>query len=244
MIVTRTPHGLRLVTQAEHARLAAEILSLFRLPEVAAHPRRELLLRAVREHDNGWWEADSAPRLDASRTAVRDFRDFPAALRQEIWWRGVERFSAESPYLAALLAAHCLRLLRRVGDEASWAGFRSELSARQMELLAASGESLDTVAVDDPWIGLADSLSLAACTGRAIFVDQPGWRAEVGVAAEGSGPDETLLLGLEPFPFAGATSFGLAFRRLEERPFASETELGMALLAASWERARVRLQPL
>ena len=81
MIVTRTPSGSRLVTQADHARLAGDILRLVRLPELVEHPRRELLLRAVREHDNGWWEADSAPRLAASGSTALDFRDFPGDLR-------------------------------------------------------------------------------------------------------------------------------------------------------------------
>ena len=66
MIVTAAPPGSRLVTQADHARLAADLLRLFRLPELLEHPRRELLLRAIAEHDNGWWEADAAPRLLAA----------------------------------------------------------------------------------------------------------------------------------------------------------------------------------
>ena len=65
MIVTTAPPGSRLVTQSDHARLAADLLRLFRLPELLEHPRRELLLRAIAEHDNGWWETDAAPRLDA-----------------------------------------------------------------------------------------------------------------------------------------------------------------------------------
>lgn len=243
MIVTRSPDGSVLVTQADHARLASEMLSLVRLPELVEHPRRERLLRAVREHDNGWWESDSAPRLAASGTTARDFRDFPADLRQEIWWRGVERFAADDPYLAALLAAHCLRLLGRFGSEPSWAEFRAELAVRQGEWLAAAGESLDTVAGDDRWMALADGLSLAVCTGNSNFVDQPGWRAEVGFPGAAETAVETVELSLAPFPFAGATSFWLSCRRLGEQRYASEAALGVALVSAPWRRLRVRLLP-
>ena len=242
MIVSRTANGSRLVTQSDHARLAAEMLRLCRLPELVEHPRRELLLRAVREHDNGWWEADSAPRLDASGTTALDFRDFPADLRQEIWRRGVERFAADSPYLAALLSAHGLRLLRRFGNEPFSAPFRSELAERQQELLAEAGCSLDRVASDDSWLALADGLSLAACTGNAGFVDRPGWHAAVELpAADTEGAIE---LRLEPFPFAGTTSFEVPFRELEEAPFPSDSALGVALLSSPRRRLRVRIRSI
>ena len=240
MIVTRTPSGSRLVTQADHARLAGDILRLVRLPELVEHPRRELLLRAVREHDNGWWEADSAPRLAASGSTALDFRDFPGDLRQEIWRRGVERFAADSPYLAALLSAHSLRLLRRFGGEPSWAAFRAELAERQQELLEAAGGSLDEVAADDPWMELADGLSLAACTGEAAFVEVPGWQARVELLGDGEDARERVELRLQPFPFAGSTTFDLPFRSLAEARFDSDSALGVAVVCSPWRRLQVR----
>jgi hypothetical protein len=35
----------------------------------------------VGEHDNGWWEADSAPRRNSGGTGALDFRAFPAGDR-------------------------------------------------------------------------------------------------------------------------------------------------------------------
>ena len=55
---------LRVITQPDHARFAAELLSLWRADGLPEHPRREQLLFAVREHDNGWREADAAPWVD------------------------------------------------------------------------------------------------------------------------------------------------------------------------------------
>lgn len=243
MIVVRTPEGSRLVTQADHARLAAEMLRLVLLPELVGHSRRALLLRAAREHDNGWWEADSAPRRDASATTALDFRAFPADIRQEIWRRGVDRFASESPYLAALVATHGLRLLRRVPAQPSWEDFRAELAGRQQELLAAAGESFDSVSRDDLWMALGDSLSLAACTGDPSLVDLPGSRAEVTLPA-GDAEGGLLELGLQPFPFAGATSFEVPCRALGRSRFASDSALGVALLSSPWKRLRVRLRPL
>jgi len=54
MLVRALDASLLVVTQADHARLAADLLALLRLPELAGHPRRAELLRAVADHDNGW----------------------------------------------------------------------------------------------------------------------------------------------------------------------------------------------
>ncbi len=252
MIVAPTPRRTRLVTQSDHARLAADLLRLMRLPELIAHPRRALLLRAVSEHDNGWWEADAAPRLDAAGGMALDFRHFPPDLRQEIWRRGVERFSGDDPYLAALIATHALRLLPRVAqapEEPSWAALRADLEGRRVELLAAAGETLATLALDDLWLEVADGLSLSACTGAAGFVRRPGWQVEVAEdfgahTAETADEARAVELRLQPFPFAGVTSFALACRWLEPGRFASTAELARALAASAWSRLRIRVRPL
>ena len=231
MIVRATLEGLQHVTQADHARFAADLLRLFRLPELVDHPRRELLLRAVGEHDNGWWEADSAPRRNPTGTGALDFRAFPAAERQEIWRRGVERFSSDTPYLAALVAAHALRLSQHQQEDPSWREFRETLSGRSEELLAAAGESPETLAGDDRWVALADALSLAICAGEAERLDVPGWSLSLRDAEAA----------LAPFPFAGATVFEFSARHLAAGSFASDAALGVALATSPWRRVRVRL---
>ena len=250
MIVCPIPGGSRVITQADHARFAADLLRLFRLEELVGHPRRELLLRAVGEHDNGWWEADAAPRLSADGGSALDFRAFPAEARQEIWSRGVERFAASSPYLSALLAAHALRLSARQGEDSGWTGFRAAITERRDELLAAAGESPAALADDDRWLGLADALSLAICTGDPGFADSPGWRitlpearSPVGGTSNGTGAG-ALDVALAPFPFVGVTVFELSCRELAAERFVSSAALGLALVLSPWRRLRVRMTPL
>lgn len=243
MIVSPQVRGSRHVTQADHARFAADLLRLFRLPELVRHPRREALLRAIAEHDNGWWEADAAPRLAAGGGAALDFRLFPFDLRQEIWSRGVERFASEDPYLAALVATHALRLSRRWQDEPHWAGFRRALAGRQEELLEASGESAAAVAGDDRWMALADELSLAVCAGDSAVVTCPGWHLELQESPGGTFEEELMGVALEPFPLAGVTVFELSCRWLATETFPSAAALGLALATAPWRRLRVRFAP-
>lgn len=245
MIVGSTPQGSLHVTQADHARFASELLSLFRLPELVGHPRRQRLLRAVAEHDNGWWEADAAPRLAADGSCALDFRAVAAELRQEIWLRGVERFADEDPYIAALLAAHALRLAERWRGEESWASFLGPVTSRLEELLQASGELPEALAEDDRWMCLADSLSLAVCAGEPGLLALPGWSLRLPAAgAGGAFPDQGIAVRLEPFPFAGVTAFELSCRWLAAERFASPAALGVALATSPWRRLRVRFAPL
>lgn len=244
MIVRPTPQGKLHVTQADHARFAADLLRLFRLPELVDHPRRELLFRAVAEHDNGWWEADSAPRLAASRDGALDFRGFPAGPRQEIWRRGVERYAEESPYLAAVVATHALRLSQRFSPDPDWGEFRAVLGERREELLAAAGGTARELARDDAWLALADALSLAVCSGEAEWLDLPGWRMELREPAGGAGEEVALVAGVEPFPLAGTTVFELSGRHLPTEQFDSSAKLGVALATSPWIRLRVRFTPL
>ena len=238
MIVTPLASSLLVVTQADHARFAADLLALFRTPVVARHPRRALMLRAVAEHDNGWWESDAAPGIDVAGAPL-DFRAVADDARREIWRRGIERHATAEPGVAALVAAHALRLLRsRRGVDDSWALFLDEVEARREALAGQAGLSGDEVQELDSWLELADELALAAASGDAGFADRTALRVLARAA------DEEAVLELAPFPLAGATRIALACRRLGRASFASAPELGAALAAARWERRSVRVLPL
>jgi hypothetical protein len=227
------------VNQADHARFAADLLALIRLPELVEHPRRADLLRAVAEHDNGWWESDAAPRFEPTTRLPVDFRAVADEERREIWRRGVERFAAVDPYRAAMIAGHALRLFgrhRRSG--AAWGEFLAGLEERRAELAAETGLGEAELRADDGWLELADELALAAATGDAAFVGRGELRLEA-TAAEG----ETRFA-LRPFPFAGATTLELACRYLPLPAALAEPELARALAQARWERRRVRVVPL
>lgn len=238
MIVRPTDGELALVTQADHARLAADLLALFRLPELAGHPRREALLRAVADHDNGWWEADAAPRVDPATGAPVDFLGQPEALRREVWERGIARFAAEDPGRAAQIAAHFLRLFDARAGDPDW----GPLLGRQREavtvLLAEAGRTPAELAADDRWLALADQLSLVACCGSTALLAVPPWRA--GVAETPAGIE----LRLDPFPLAGTTVLALRERRIEARVYPGDSELALALAAARWRTTAVRVSPL
>lgn len=241
MIVARDGEALRVVTQHDHARLAEEILALWRADALPGHPRRAEILFAVREHDNGWREADSAPRADPETGRPRDFSSMPRDVRFEIWLRGAARHARERPWTALLIAHHALALHRdRRGDETWDESFFEPLDERYAELMDRLEEGTEAaVEADYRYLDVADALSLVAC-GRW---DGPGrlrgyrWSRRDG----GPGVDDTLEL--DPFPLAGATTFQVACRRIPDRSYRGDADLGAELAGVRWSRFRVRLTP-
>ena len=74
MIVRSDLGSLLLITQPDHAHLAGRIMA--RALALQAHPRRDSILLAVTEHDNGWAEPDAEPIIGPSGD-VADFISAP-----------------------------------------------------------------------------------------------------------------------------------------------------------------------
>ena len=236
MIVADETSDFLVITQTDHARFAGELLSLWRTDGLPDHPRRTDLLFAAREHDNGWREADAAPTLDAERGRPYDFLTLPDAERAEIWERGTARFAERRPYAALLITLHALNLLGGAGSGRRWQGLLSRLAERREELLEASGARAGEAEADYRFIDLTDAMSLAACNRWRDPFDRAGMR--------GRFDREIHTLYLEPFPFAGATTFQVPARRIPRRRYSGDADLGSAVAAATWSDVAVRVAPL
>jgi hypothetical protein len=231
MIVAKPESELRLVTQPDHARIAAEILSLWCADGVPDHPRRDELLFAVREHDNGWQEADAAPRIDPSSGRPYTFYEIPGEMRIEIWRRCVRRCADGRPWPALLIATHADRLHRDRRGRPDWEEYFGELDQLLEELRARAeveGLGADALETDYRWLRLADNLSLTACG------------AELDGSSARREPDRLVL---DPFPFAGTTTFTIPCRHIPDRRYESDSDLTIELASAHWTNFKVRFAP-
>jgi len=243
MIVTDQGDGWRLITQPDHARFSGELLRLWRGAELSAHPRREEIVFAGREHDNGWREADAAPSWDRERGRPHDFLSLPQAPRIEIWLRGTARFAEEHPYASLLVCLHALNFYGRRGDGA-WDGMVEAIEERRDGLLETTGADLESALADYRFVRLADAASLAVCTARSDpFHDRVPQVAGTHEMRDvvGRFDPATTTLHLDPSPLAGATSFEIPCRTLPRQTYAGDADLGGTLAAARWTRLTVRV---
>lgn len=226
-----------MITQPDHAHLSWALARLWRTDGIPEHPRRDDLLRAIREHDNGWWESDAAPTLDGERDRPHDFLSLPRDERCRIWRRGVERIAADRPYGALLVALHGLALHASAGDEPAVCELIEYLEERRDQLAEGAGIDLDTARGDYRWLAVCDHLSLVACN---------SWTRAFDLAVSGrvplSGELEGSTLRLTPFPLAGATTLSVLCRRIPRRTYEGDLDLAMELARARFERLSVRLE--
>lgn len=232
MIFRADGDALVAITQSDHARLAADLMALWHRGEFREHPHRDEILFAIREHDNGWREADAAPRIDPESGRPRGFFAVPPGERMEIWRRGVARHR-NRPFPALLILGHARRLHAGYRGQEAWADFFAGLDTLRDELLAASGAEPATAELADRWVDLADSTSLAACSGRPdAFVCNDLW-------VRATGWD----LAIEPFPLAGATWFEVPCRRIPDRRYRDDLDFALTVAQARWDRQRIHVVP-
>lgn len=223
---------LRVTTQPDHAVFAAEVLKLWRADGLPENPRRAAILFAVREHDNGWREADSAPRVHPEHRRPYNFMEIPTGLRTEIWLRGVDRFREAQPYASLLVAEHAARLHRDHRSHDEWRTFFEALDERRQELTEECFADPVELDADYRFLELADLISLAVCSGWTGPMERGGLSFEV------KGSD----LYMDPLPLAGATTFRLRCRTIPDRPYAGEADLGGELATSRWQDRQIRVR--
>ncbi len=234
MIVCPEADHLWVMTQADHAFFAGELLALWRAENFDRHPRRPEILFAAREHDNGWREADAAPRVDPTTGRPHTFLSIPLGVREEIWSLAVERFRAAHPYASLLIAHHALNVHHDHRDQDDWLEFFRILEQQRDELQELCEVPFEALAEDYPYLEITDQISLALCSGWEGKFEKSGFSWSV--------TGDTV--SLEPFPLAGATSFELRGRRIPDRGYSNMTDLGGQLAEARWEKRRVRVKGL
>jgi hypothetical protein len=221
VIVRIVPGGLQLITQPDHAHLARAIME--HCVPLAARPRRDVILHAIAEHDNGWAEEDAAPTINPETGNVADFVTAPASVRHAVWPRAVARL-ADTPWAAALIAQHALTVYDRFRPDAEWSPFFTGMEAARDDMLRGSGLALDQLVDDYAFVRLADLISLTFCTGWIDEQRFSTWRVQLSGTRVVVTPD---IFGGAMIPVA------IEAREIHSRSFRSDAELRDALSEAA-----------
>jgi hypothetical protein len=219
MIVRRDGSVLHLITQPDHAALAGRIMAHW--AGLDSHPHHDSIFIAISEHDNGWREPDAAPSIDATTSRIHDFMTAPAAVRQGVWPRAVERLSHD-PWAAALVAQHAVTVYDRFRSDREWADFFREMEAMRDRLVASTALTREQLDADYPFVRIGDLISLVYCN---------KWREET--YREWTFRFDRDVVTVTPDPFGGREiPFEIAAIELPDRKFASDDDLRTSLADA------------
>ena len=208
MIVRHAGDSLLLITQPDHAALARTIMGRWTSDSLPDSPRRESILLAVGQHDNGWESVDAAPIvLPDGRLA--DFVVAPADVRRGVWPRAVAALAAD-PYAAALVAQHAVFVYGRFESDPEWAAFFDEMGALRDRHRVRTSAEADMLRRDYDFVRLGDLISLTFCNPWTDRQEHAGY----GIIGDGTN------LVITPDPFAGErVRFEIRARRLPNRQY-------------------------
>jgi hypothetical protein len=162
MIVRSDGDSLLLIRQPDHAGLSRFVMEHWLDDSFVHSPRRASILSAIEEHDNGWNEPDAAPILDPSTGRILDFITVPAAVKQAVWPRGVERL-ADDPWAAALVAQHAVHVNGHHRGSGEWAAFFTTMETACDQHRERAGLTQDDLWRDYTFVRLGDLASLVFC---------------------------------------------------------------------------------
>ena len=220
MIVRPADGVIQLITQPDHAHLARSIME--HCVPLSARPRREAILHAIGEHDNGWAEDDAAPTVDPQTGNIVDFVSAPLSVRHGVWPRAIARL-ADDPWAAALVAQHAITVYGRFRADAEWTSFFTEMEVARDAMLRASGLPFADLASDYPFVRLGDLISLTFCVGWTEEQRFGDWTVHASGARVIVTPDA----------FGGAViPIEINAREVRRGPFRSDADLLGALGAA------------
>ena len=218
MIVRPGDGVLHLITQPNHAALARRLMAHWISLAKVAH-RREILT-AIEHHDRGWAEPDAALTVNPVTGVIRDFIQVPAAVRQGVWPRSVERLAA-APWAAALVAHHAIAVYDRLRDDPEWQDFFPAMIALRDRHVARSDGDLKTLVRDYVYVRLGDLLSLAFCTRAATPAAIGPWTIQL-VGEH---------LHVSPNPFVLEVPFAIEAREIPDVPYPTDETLRAAITA-------------
>ncbi|MPZ20790.1 MAG: DUF3891 family protein [Luteitalea sp.] len=220
MIVRSETGSLLLITQPDHAALARRIME--QAIPLARTTRRDSILYAVAEHDNGWREPDMAPSVDPATGELQDFVSAPVDVRQAVWPRGVARLAAD-PWAAALVAQHALTVYGRLRTRPEWEAFFGEMERARDTYLHKAAANLDELRRGYVFLRLGDLASLTFCNGWTKEQRYEGWTIRL---------DGARLL-ITPDPFGGRdVPLAVTARKLPNQRFASDADAAAAYRSA------------
>jgi hypothetical protein len=268
-----TPDSFLLITQDDHARLAAQFARRLGNARFAPPAPFEAVIEAIAHHDAGWPLHDDAPTTNAAGQPLHVF-EAPVPLATQVWSASVARAMNLGDYQGLLVSLHVFTLSAINIMHHSASPSRPDLfdinkfQHRQIEIqedlrqrlglradvplqlgLAAPGTSDedDRLLFNFRYLTFMDRVSLALCCGKNLFPTIDDVRPRPGAAPvpiKLTMPDPATVT-IDPWPFDQPDlTFEIPARQVPAMPYGSPDELRATYQAAPPKPLRLGARPL
>jgi hypothetical protein len=265
MIRRESGTDLQLITQDDHARLAADFARHLGNSDFAPPSPYNETRQAIAHHDAGWPLHDDEPTLNNAGLPLHVF-EVPVPIAVRVWNASVDRAAALGPYQTLLVSLHVLNLSAYAQTHAAperWTRqdafeinkFQHRQVETQERLRAELGMSNDaarhlglampgTSPADDQLLfnfrllTAMDRVSLALCCGKPLFstIDDVHPRPGKPPAKIIVTMPTPSLMTLDPWPFdTQEIRLSIAARRVSRGPYSSAEEFRQAYYNATVE---------
>ena len=212
--------GWLLVPQIAHAELAGNLADLWRLTGLGSPEAEKQLRTATHWHDDGWFDWDSLPGVDAKFGQPVNFDEMRLADSLAIWSQSIEHAAGPAPLVGYFVAGHFTRLLRRfdswrkdpaleamareflASQDANMARWLAEGQGSQPASAAGPSEQWEVARRGVSYLQLFDAISLWFC---CAVRDEP-WRVQLSAgegwtfSPVGGGGKDCQQVRIEPWP--------------------------------------------
>ncbi|MDE0291628.1 MAG: DUF3891 family protein [Candidatus Dadabacteria bacterium] len=248
MIRRESDEGWTLITQPSHAFLSSRIMDFWGNDDFETIAPRDEVMLAIREHDCGWEETDSAADLNPKNGYPRSFMEMRPESQLEIWSECFEKHAGEHPYACALIALHFSELnertISRNPNNKAAVSLREKIREflRQSLEIRVGDESLNGYLPADiqtnlRFLQVGDIISLGLCHGSrsvtipGVPINYLGDTVEIALSSE-DGLNYTIC----PNPFSqDSLHFDISGRKLGKKSFGAQEELKEAFHSAGLE---------
>ena len=233
--------GWILITQHDHAELSGQIMThwgndMFVRPE----PYDEVLF-AVREHDSGWKDWDSLPKINPETGYPANFTEMSFEDQGDIWRRCYKPYSQDQPYASCLVALHFSKFSRNnlrkdPGNQVA------ESLHKELKKYVADGFNLqisdgnlkeipNDVIKNLKLLQIGDIVSLALCHGwRSVEITEVPYNYRGSETTLHIESEDGFSYTVTPYPFDELNiSFSIKGKEIDRKTFSNDQELRVAI---------------
>jgi hypothetical protein len=247
MIRREQNEGWILITQHDHAKLSGQVIAYWGNNEFAEPEPFDEVLFAIREHDSGWKEWDSLPKINPETGYPANFVEMSSQDQCGIWSRCYKSHSSTHPYASSLIAFHFSRFnqsnIRKDPNNELAKSLQNDIMRFVAEKLDIDVSNISVKKVPDEirtnlkLLQIGDIISLTLCNGwRSIEITE--------VPLDYSGSETTLKMEsqdgfnytIAPYPFCDSSlKFSIKGKKLDRKTFSDDEEFRERLSNSNYE---------